>query len=428
MDPRDALETLPRETALVVGLVSGSHVVNHLYLLLFPPILATLAGDFDVGIGALGVAMGVQALVNTALQLPYGYLSDAYDRVLTLALCLGLGALGAGILAVAPSYEVLLLGQAVLGAGVAGHHSAHFPLLSDATSASRRGAAYSAHGFAGNLGFAAPPVVILGVTALPGTSWRHAFGLIAVVGAVYGVVACTVLGRYVSDDITRPNADATDERRRGDDTAGGRIWAELRALADAGPILGLGVVSMLASTAFWGVSSYLVVFLTEGYGLADELASLSLTAMFVVGAGLILVGGVLADRFRPGTILAAAYGLVALAVFGLAAAVAPPVVALGVGILAGSLGSLGLPARDKLADRLSARRDIGRNFAVVTIGIMVGNTVAPPVFGALIETVGYRPTFGLVGVAALCASAATVAIVTRYGDASEPEPTVVAGE
>lgn len=428
MDPRDALRTLPRETALVVGLVSGSHVVNHLYLLLFPPILATLAGDFDVGIGALGVAMGVQALVNTALQLPYGYLSDAYDRVLTLALCLGLGALGAGILAVAPSYEVLLLGQAVLGAGVAGHHPAHFPLLSDATSASRRGAAYSAHGFAGNLGFAAPPVVILGVTALPGTSWRHAFGLIAVVGAMYGVVACTVLARYVSDDITRPNTDATDERRRDDDTVGGRIRAELRALADSGPILGLGVVSMLASIAFWGVSSYLVVFLTEGYGLADELASLSLTAMFVVGAGLILIGGVLADRFRPGTILAAAYGLVALAVFGLAAAVAPPIVALGVGVLAGSLGSLGLPARDKLADRLSARRDIGRNFAVVTIGIMIGNTVAPPVFGALIEAVGYQPTFGLVGVAALCASAATVAIVTRYGDTSESEPTAVAGE
>ena len=428
MDPRDALETLPRETALVVGLVSGSHVVNHLYLVLFPPILATLAADFDVGIGALGVAMGVQALVNTALQLPYGYLSDAYDRVLTLALCLGLGALGAGILAVAPSYEVLLLGQAVLGAGVAGHHSAHFPLLSDATSASRRGAAYSAHGFAGNLGFAAPPVVILGVTALPGTSWRHAFGLIAVVGAVYGVVACTVLGRYVSDDITPPNADATDERRRGDDTARVPIWAEPRAPADDWPILVPGVLPILASTALWGVSPSLLVFLTEGYGLADELASLSLTAMFVVGAGLILVGGVLADRFRPGTILAAAYGLVALAVFGLAAAVAPPIVALGVGVLAGSLGSLGLPARDKLADRLSARRDIGRNFAVVTIGIMVGNTVAPPVFGALIETVGYRPTFGLVGVAALCASAATVAIVTRYGDASEPEPTVVAGE
>ena len=428
MDPREGLRRLPRETALVVGLVSGSHVVNHLYLVLFPPILATLAADFDVGIGALGVAMGVQALVNTALQLPYGYLSDAYDRVLTLALCLGLGALGAGILAVAPSYEVLLVGQAVLGAGVAGHHPAHFPLLSDATTASRRGTAYSAHGFAGNLGFAAPPVVILGVTALPGTSWRHAFGLIAVIGAVYGVVACTVLARYVSNDVTRPNANAGDGTQRGGDTAADRIRAELRSLADSGPILGLGGVALLASVAFWGVSSYLVVFLTEGYGLAADLASLSLTAMFVVGAGLILVGGVLADRFRPGAILAVAYGLVALAVFGLAAAVAPPIVALGVGILAGSLGSLGLPARDKLADRLSARRDIGRNFAVVTIGIMIGNTIAPPVFGALIETAGYRPTFGIVGVVALCASAATVAIVTRYGDASDSETAAVAGE
>jgi hypothetical protein len=73
MSLRSELDAVPRETALVVGLVSGSHVVNHLYLVLFPPILATLAADFGVGLAALGVAMGVQAFVNTALQLPYGY-------------------------------------------------------------------------------------------------------------------------------------------------------------------------------------------------------------------------------------------------------------------------------------------------------------------------------------------------------------------
>ncbi|OYR54114.1 MFS transporter [Halorubrum halodurans] len=415
MFDRLGFDSVPRETALVVGLVSGSHVVNHLYLVLFPPILATLAADFDVGLAALGVAMGVQAFVNTALQLPYGYLSDNYDRVVTLACCLGLGALGAGILAVAPTFEVLLVGQAVLGAGIAGHHPAHFPLLSDASSADLRGKAYSAHGFAGNLGFAAPPVVILGVTSLPGATWRHAFGLIAAVGAVYGTIACYVLARHVSDEVTRPNPDA-DDARTGATSRLARIREELRALGASRPILGLGVVALLASTAFWGVSSYLVVFLEDGYGVASGIASLSLTAMFVAGAALILAGGVLADRFRPGPILAVAYLLVGVAVFALASELAPPLVAVGIGILAGSLGSIGLPARDKLADLLSARGDIGRNFAVVTIGIMIGNTVAPPLFGALIESTGYRGTFTLVGAFAVLAAVATVVIVARYRD------------
>ena len=427
MSLRSELDAVPRETALVVGLVSGSHVVNHLYLVLFPPILATLAADFGVGLAALGVAMGVQAFVNTALQLPYGYLSDNYDRVITLGLCLGLGAIGAGILAVAPTFEVLLAGQAVLGAGVAGHHPAHFPLLSDATSADVRGKAYSAHGFAGNLGFAAPPVVIVGVTALPGATWRHAFGLIAVVGACYGVVACYVLARHVSNEVTRPNPGADDARSETTSRLA-RVREELRALGQSRPILGLGVVAMLSSTAFWGVSSYLVVFLEDGYGVASGIASLSLTAMFLTGAGLILAGGVLADRFQPGAILAGAYALVGVAVFALASTAAPPLVAVAIGVLAGSLGSLGLPARDKLADLLSSRSDIGRNFAVVTIGIMIGNTVAPPLFGALIETTGYRGTFTLVGGFAVLAALATVAIVARYRGGMRTGPGAAAGE
>ncbi|MFC5134050.1 MULTISPECIES: MFS transporter [Haloferacaceae] len=425
MFERLGFDSVPRETALVVGLVSGSHVVNHLYLVLFPPILATLAADFDVGLAALGIAMGVQAFVNTALQLPYGYLSDNYDRVITLALCLGLGALGAGILAVAPTFEVLLVGQAVLGAGIAGHHPSHFPLLSDASSSDLRGKAYSAHGFAGNLGFAAPPVVILGVTSLPGATWRHAFGLIAVVGAVYGAIACYVLAIHVSDEVTRPNPEADDARTEAGSRLA-RVREELRALGASRPILGLGVVALLSSTAFWGVSSYLVVFLENGYGVASGVASLSLTAMFIAGAALILAGGVLADRFRPGTILAVAYLLVGVAVFALASELAPPIVAVGIGVLAGSLGSLGLPARDKLADLLSARSDIGRNFAVVTIGIMIGNTVAPPLFGALIESSGYRATFTLVGAFAVLAAVATVAIVARYRDGIRAGPEAAA--
>ncbi len=418
---------VPRETTVVVGVVSGSHVVNHLYLVLFPPILATLAADFGVGLGALGIAMGVQALVNTVLQLPYGYLADNYDRVISLGLCLGLGAVGAAILALAPTFGWLLVGQVVLGAGVAGHHPAHFPLLSDASSADLRGKAYSVHGLAGNVGFAAPPVVIVGVTALPGATWRHAFGLIAVAGACYGLLACYVLARHVSNDVTRPNPDADDARAAAGSRLA-RIREELRALGQSRAVLGLGVVAMLASTAFWGVSSYVVVLLEDGYGVAAGTASLTLTAMFLAGAVLILVGGPLADRFRPGLVLASAYALVSVAVFVLASMTVSPLLAVGVAIFAGSLGSLGLPARDKLADLLSARGDIGRNFAVVTIGIMLGNTVAPPLFGALIETTGYRETFTLVGGFAVLAALATLAIVAHYRGGIRATPEAAVGD
>jgi MFS family permease len=125
--------------------------------------------------------------------------------------------------------------------------------------------------------------------------------------------------------------------------------------------------------------------------------------MLAVGAGLILVGGDLTDRVGAGPIVVVGYGLLIVVAALLATLLLPPI---GVGIvllLSGAI-SLSRPARSALADRLSARADLGKNFAVVTIGISLGGVVAPPAFGYLVESVGLTASFGLVsalGVASL---------------------------
>ncbi|MFC7078899.1 MFS transporter [Halorussus caseinilyticus] len=124
---RDSLPDLSRETLLVVALVGGAEFVNHTYLVLFPPILGVLSNDFGVSLATLGIAMGVQGAANTVFQLPFGYLADNYDRRLALGLSLGLSTASVFLVAFAPTFEVLLVGQALLGIGIAGHHPAHFP-------------------------------------------------------------------------------------------------------------------------------------------------------------------------------------------------------------------------------------------------------------------------------------------------------------
>ncbi|WP_254543872.1 MFS transporter [Halomarina pelagica] len=415
---RSAAE-VPRGTALVVGLVSGSHAVNHMYLVLLPPVLPTLAREFEVSLAALGVAMGAQAFVNTVCQLPYGYLADERDRTLTLGLCLTLGSIGALILALAPTFEWLLVGQVVVGLGVAGHHPAHFPLLADATAERNRARAFSVHGFAGNLGFAAPPVLITAIAAHPALTWRHAFGLIGGVGLLYAAVAVVTLLRGVDPEIRRSNADADVDAPPGREprSVGDRLRAGIRSIASAPGILGLGLFALVASTVMWGVTSFVVVLLTEGYGLDSGTANLALSSAFVVGAGLILIGGDLADRVGPGPVLVGSYLLVAAFVFALASFAVPPLVAAVCAVCAGSVGSLSLPARDKLADALSARGDVGKNFAVITVGIMIGNAVAPPVFGALIESSGLSPAFAAIAAVALLAVALVGTIVRRVDGA-----------
>jgi MFS family permease len=159
-----------------------------------------------------------------------------------------------------------------------------------------------------------------------------------------------------------------------------------------------------------------VVFLTDGYGVALDTANLTLTGVFVVSAAAILLGGDLADRIAPGPVMVGSY--VALVVlFGVVAAqIVPPLVAIGAMLLIGAARSLSGPARSKLTDDYSPDDSVGKSFAVITVGIMLGSAVAPPLFGFLIETRGHSTAFFGVAAVALLALLVTVGIVTAFGD------------
>jgi len=406
------------QTALVVGLVSGSQFVNHAFLVLLPPVLPILSTDLGVSISLLGVAMGVQALVNTAFQLPFGYLADHYDRTIALGVSSVLGALGALLTALSSGFPELLAGQIVLGIGVAGHHAAHYPLLSDATTEDTRGRAFAVYNFGGSLGFATPPVVSTVVIAVLGLTWRHAIGLVAVVGLAYAVAITAVFAWRVDDAITAPNvaASATDA------PLADRVRTQLRAIVAAPGILAVAVLTLFSSTANWGVTSYAVVFLTDVYSLSLGVANVVLTGLFVVGAGSILVGGYLTDRFGGGRVLVVSFvGLTGL--LGLVSAeVVPAVVAIGLFLLLGGVRSLASPARDQLTERLAARGTVAKSFAIVTIGIMLGNAIAPPAFGYLIQRVGVQTTFFAITGVALGATVVTLFVVVTFVDEPRSAP------
>ena len=409
-----SISDLPRETKLVVGVIGGAEFVNHTYLVLFPPILGLLAAEYGVSLGMLGVAMGVQGFTNAVFQLPFGYLSDNYDRRLALGLSMGLSTSSVFVVALAPTFEVLLVGQALLGIGVAGHHPVHFPLLADATPENMRARAFSVRGFLGSLGFAAPPVVVTAVVGLPGATWRTAVALIGLFGAAYTLLTIWTFWRYVDGETTTP---APSESTR-DRSLGERLREEFRAVIASPAIVALALLALVSSVASWSVNSYAVVLLQDGYGLGLNVANLSLTAMFVAGAVMVLVGGYLSDRFSAGPVIVSSYLSVALFVGLLASLAVSPWVAVAAVVLVGALRAFAGPARSKLADLLSARADLGRNFAIVSVGTMAGSAIAPPMVGGLIEYASLRVAFLAVAGAAVLAALVALAIVQIYGRGS----------
>jgi MFS family permease len=420
---RSGLREVPGETKLVVGLIAGSQFVNHAYLMLFPPVIERVAADFGVTLAAVGLALGAGAAANTAFQLPFGYLADNHDRTLALSLSSVVGAVGVLVLAVAPSFAWLVAGQVILGIGVAGHHPAHYPLISDATPEGLRGRAFSVYDVGGSLGFAAPPALIaamLGVSGgsvlgvgLPVLGWRHAVAIVGIGGLLYAAFATAVVARQVSADVTAPNVEGGG-RSADRPPLLVRIRAGIRGLAVTPGVFALAVLS----AGYWGFSTYAVVFLTGPYGVSLNAANLALTGVFLVGAAAILAGGDLVDRFAAGPVMVASYAAVALlmAALALGTGVFPALAAVALFLTVGGVRSVGALARSKLTDDLSAADAVGTSFAVLTVGIMVGSAVAPPAFGYLIETHGPVPAYVAVAGVSVAATAVAAGVVVAFAE------------
>ncbi|AFK18976.1 MFS transporter [Haloferax mediterranei ATCC 33500] len=399
----------------VVGLVSGSHVVNHAYLVALAPVIGTVASEFGVSIAAVGLAIGVQGAVVTLLQLPFGYLSDSRSRTLVLALSLVVGTVGIVATAVAPTYQWLLVSQALLGVGIAGHHPAQYPLLATATSEASRGRAYSLHALGGSLGFAVPYAIAAGVDAL-GFGWRWSIVVLAVLGAGFSLVALP-LARGFPESIRKPAAEDRPDSRP---SISAVRQGATDLLASSG-LMGLALLSFLTSAAAWCIRTYSPQLLADGYGLLPSTANLLVSGMLVTGAGMILLGGTLTDRIGPGNVALGGYA----ALVGLAALLASGSLPLALLVLvlpfSGTI-SVSRPARSTLADRLSARSDLGKSFAVVTVGISLGGAVAPPAFGALIDVSGVRVAFGVVAVLGVLSLGMTQWLLGRVdGSARDPK-------
>lgn len=404
----------------VVGVVSGSHFLNHMFLVLLPPIFGLLAIEFDVSLAELGLAVSVMSVTSAAFQIPFGHLSDAVSRTVTLAVGLGAAATGAFVLAVAGSFPVLLLGQALIGVGIGAHHPAHYPLMSDATVEDNRAWAFSVHDTAGHLGYGAAPALIVAVIAVPGRTWRDAFLIIALVSLGYALFSLVVLSRFVADDVTRggrsgegpDDSSATPEATKPPLVE--RARDQLLSLVRSPPVLALTLLALVVSMAGWGFRSFTVVLLTDGYDYGLATANTVLTVMFVGSAVATLVSGILTDRLSAPAIIIPAYAFVLVASVAAGSLMVPPIVAAVTVVLGASVQTMGNPPRNKLLDNLSAGRDLGVNFAVITVGVTLGGSIAPPLFGVLIDALGFWAAFYLIGAFGAVGAAIVVAIVRTY--------------
>jgi MFS family permease len=389
----------------VMSLVGFAHATSHFFHLVIPSLFPWLMAEFDLSFTSAGTLTTVFFVVSGIGQAVAGFVVDRYGARRTLWTGLALFALSAVVLSLAQGYSMLLFSAVLAGAGNAVFHPADFTVLNRSVSPARLGHAFSAHGLAGNVGWAAAPVFMAGLAALAG--WRTA--ALAAAGLALVALLSLVLLRAT---LAAPSP------------AHGRETADVLPRDSRFAFLGVSAVWMcffffLASTMGLGaLQNFAPSVLNHVYGLPLTAAASALTLYLLGGAAGIAAGGFLATRYQAHErvvavlLITAALLALVLATGGIPHAAVAPLMAL-VGFCTGTA----TPSRDLLVRKAAmqrfGQRSFGRIYGFVYSGLDVGLAIAPILFGRFMDR-GMFPAV-LYGVAFFQALAVVAAL--RVGQA-----------
>ena len=401
-----AKEALHRDIKLV-GLVSGAHGMSHFYNLALPPIFPLLSAEFGIGYAELGIVASVMSVVAGVLQTPAGMLVDRLGPapILTAGLALYSGAIL--LFGLAPSFWWFLPFAILAGIGDCAFHPADYAILNNRIGASRLGRAYSAHSIAGNIGWVAAPLLVLGLTALFG--WRWALVMLGVVGLLFALVL--TMRRDLLNDGTQIGTVPIAE------TLPSVGNAEPRTVLFSVPVLLCFTYFALLSVALAGLETFLPSALIAAFGLSITAANGLLTSFLLTTSLGVIAGGVIADRLaRHELVIAVGLAAAALPTLFIAAGTLPAILlALCIGLAGLAVGATG-PARDLLVRRATPAGASGKVFGFAYSGLNLGAVLATPFFGWLIDREQPRLVFVAAALALLCAIGTAIAVGNQRRD------------
>jgi len=361
----------------VVAVVSVAHGCSHFFHLIVAPLFPWLKVAFDLSYSELGLLMTVFFVVSGIGQALSGFVVDRIGPVPVLLASLAALALGAFSIAAAPGYAMLLVGCGLAGLGNSAFHPVDYAILNARVAPPRLAHAYAVHGIAGNLGWAAAPVFLVGLTQLAG--WRVAVaaaGLMALAIAVPVWRARALLaGRPVG-------ALGVVHAARRTGTGGESSLAFLRL-----PAVWMSFVFFFTmAIGFGGIQAFGPEAAGRLHAVAPQWVALCLTVYMLAGAVGLVLGGFVASRpERASPVIAVGYGLAG--VFALVLALLPvpawsvPVLFALMGLASGTAG----PSRDLLVRRAAPPGATGRVYGTVYSGLDAGLAIAPLVFGGLMD-------------------------------------------
>ncbi len=382
-----------RRAAVMLGLATLGFALNFWAWALLSPLAVSFTAALDLSAFQQSLLVAVPVVVGSLGRIPVGALTDRYGgrvmfpivSLVTVVPVLYLGLLGHSSLA------ALLVGGFFLGiAGTA--FAVGVPFVSAWFPPERRGFAIGVFG-AGMGGTAISALTT--VRLVDASRMSTPFLITAAVLTVYGVVAAIVL----RDSPTRTVPTESLGRRL-------RAAASLPITWQAAALYAIGFGGYVA------FSVYLPTYLKNAYLLTPADAANRMAGFVLLAVLMRPVGGWLSDQIRPGSVLAVAFGVVALGA--LVQSSTPTLMPVGTIVFLSMAAALGTASGATFA--LVAQRAPGAKVGSVT-GIVgaaggLGGFVPPLVMGSIFGHSGDYRT-GLLALSAMSVLVLVLALSLR---------------
>jgi MFS transporter, FSR family, fosmidomycin resistance protein len=398
-----SVRTIASAESRLITAVCAAHMMSHYYMLVLAPLLAFVRGDFNVSYTEVALALTVFNVVSGVLQTPVGFLVDRIGARIVLIAGLALSSASFAIAGLFNSYWVFIAMYGVAGLGNTAYHPSDYSLLSHHSPPDKLSQVFAFHTFAGMLGSAIAPVTLLAMQNYFG--WRGAY-----VGA--GVLGFIVLAALIAQP--EPVAETLRAASRKGKFSSPSAAAGWRLLMTPAIVLNLAFFTLTALMGN-GLNTYLVVALGALHATPTAIANVALTSLLAMNAIGVLAGGVLAGRVRQHALIAASgltIGGVVTALIGFFDFAPAALIAL-MGLSGFSVGAT-YPSRDMLVRAVTPPGAYGRVFGFVSTGFNIGASIAPIVYGMLMDHGQPRGVFLLSAAVSLaCVSTVTFGFSRR---------------